>query len=76
MADNPQETLHFLLGGMDANIRKLVEASDKQSGRMTKLEDRTAKLESFATRIGVLTAGLGVLVPTAITLFLKKIGAQ
>jgi hypothetical protein len=74
MADNPQETLHFLLGGMDANIKKLVEASEKQAGRMTKLEERTTRLEGFATRIGVLTAGLGVAVPTTITVIFRKLG--
>jgi hypothetical protein len=75
MTEQPQETLHFLLGGMASDIKTLVAASEKQAGRVSKLEDRTTKLESFATRIGVLTAALGVLVPTAITLVLKKLGA-
>jgi hypothetical protein len=75
MAEQPQETLHFLLGGMASDIKTLVVASEKQAGRMTKLEDRTTKLEGFATRIGVLTASLGIFVPTAITLILKKLGA-
>lgn len=74
MTDNPQETLHFLLGGMSVKIDKLVEASDKQAGRMTKLEERTAKLETFATRIGVLTASLGIGVPTFITVLARKMG--
>lgn len=74
MAEQPQETLHFLLGGMASDIKTLVAASEKQAGRMTKIEERTAKLEGFATRIGVLTASLGVAVPTGITVILRKLG--
>lgn len=74
MTEQPQETLHFLLGGMASDIKTLVAASEKQAGRMSKLEDRTTKLEGFATRIGVLTASLGIGVPTLLTVILRKMG--
>lgn len=77
MSDNPQEHLLFLLGEMRADLKYLVNERRKTSDRMDALEagqaaitaaheTRLTKLEHFRTKIGVVTIGLGTLVPTGI----------
>ena len=81
----PQDSLLFMLGEMRADLKYLVNERRKQSERMDDMEAahmttkqsvdvRLSKLEHFKTRIGVLTAGLGVMVPTGITVLVHKLG--
>lgn len=85
MSDNPQEALLFMLGEMRADLKYLVNERRVQSQRMDDIEEaqhlinadhgtRLSKLEHFKTRIGVVTAALGVVVPTGITVAAHKMG--
>lgn len=85
MNDHPQENLLYMLGEMRADLKYLVSERHMQSQRIDDLEtaqqlintshgSRIANLEHFKTRIGVITAALGVAVPTGITIVAHKLG--
>lgn len=74
-----------MLGEIRGDLKWLVEERRTTTRRMDDIEagielkidehaERLNKLEHFKVRIGVLTAALGILVPTAITVIAKKIG--
>ena len=82
---NNPDALWLMLGEIRGDLKWLVEERRTTSRRMDDIEagieqkidehaERLGKLEHFKVRIGVLTAGLGVLVPTGITIVAKKMG--
>lgn len=74
-----------MLGEIRGDLKWLVEERRSTSRRMDDIEEgieqkidehheRLTRLENFKVRIGVITTGLGVLVPTTITIIAKKLG--
>lgn len=85
MNDNPQDTIMFMLGEMRADLKQLVHSRSNTNARIDAIEaaqaelnqetdKRLKSLEHFKTRIGVLTAGLSVTVPTIITAIAATLG--
>lgn len=85
MTQNNPDQLWLMLGEIRGDLKYLVEERRTANSRMDDIEagielqldkhsERLSKLEAFKVRIGVLTAGLGVLVPTVITISAKKLG--
>ena len=77
--------LWLMLGEIRGDLKWLVEDRRSWSRRMDDIEtgieqkidehaERLGRLETFKVRIGVLTAILGFLVPTLITVALKMLG--
>lgn len=82
---NPPDQLWLMLGEIRGDLKWLVDERKTSNRRIDDIEagielqldkhdDRITKLEGFATRIGVLTTALGVLVPTAITIVVSRLG--
>ena len=74
MSDNPQDSLHFMLGEMRADIKQLLAAQHNQAGRVTDVEKRVTRLEHTKTRIGVFVGSVGVVVPSIFAYLLHKFG--
>jgi len=86
MTDNsPQDSLLFMLGEMRADLKYLVHERRKTSERLDAIEAvhvattvehtaRLTRLETFKTKIGVVTVALGALVPAGITVVLHRLG--
>lgn len=83
--NSPQESLLFMLGEMRADLKYLVTERRKTSERMDEIEsahfaaikdhgERITALEHMKTKIGVVTAFLGITVPTIITVIAHQMG--
>lgn len=79
------EGMYMMLGEMRADLKYLVaersihgarlDAIDQATDqRISQVNARLTALETFKTQIGMVTVGLGVLVPTALTIFARKLG--
>lgn len=66
--------LKFLVAERSATNRRLDDMENDLAVYRKEQETRLARLEAFKVRIGVLTGGLGVLVPTALAVISKKLG--
>jgi len=84
--ESPQpDQLWLMLGEMRGDLKYLVEERRSTNRRLDDVEAhvegsiekhnaRLTKLEAFKIRVGVFTAALGVIVPTAITAIAHKMG--
>ncbi len=79
------DQLWLMLGEMRGDLKYLVEERRSTNRRLDDVEAnvndsiekhnaRIGKLEAFKIRVGVFTAALGVIVPTAITAIAHKMG--
>jgi len=79
------DQLWLMLGEMRGDLKYLVEERRSTNRRLDEVEAtvndhnakqdaRISKLEAFKIRVGVFTAALGVIVPTAITAIAHKMG--
>lgn len=86
MQNQPSENeLYMMLGEMRADLKYLVSERQQTTKRLADMEEshaahsdavheRITKLEHFRTKIGVVTAALGIVVPTGITALFHKLG--
>jgi len=84
--ESPQpDQLWLMLGEMRGDLKYLVEERRSTNRRLDDVElhmsahnekqdARIGKLEAFKIRVGVFTAALGVIVPTALTAIAHKMG--
>jgi hypothetical protein len=83
--DNTTNALWLMLGDMRGDLKWLVEERRTTARRLDDIEagieqkidehaERLNKLEQFKVSIGVLTTGLGILVPTVIAIIVKALG--
>lgn len=77
--------LWLMLGEIRGDLKYLVEERRSTNRRLDDVEasvneqiasqdKRIGKLEAFKIRVGVFTAALGVIVPTAVTVTARKLG--
>lgn len=79
------EGMYMMLGEMRADLKYLVAERSAHGARLDAIDQATDNrisavnarlnaLETFKTQIGVVTIGLGVLVPTAVTVIARQVG--
>lgn len=82
---NPSDQLWLMLGEIRADLKHLLHSQTDVTRRLDDIEigaeakftdqdNRLRVLEGWKIRIGVITAALGVLVPTALSVAVKMMG--